>query len=353
MIAVPQARRHPDGGRQHHNRGGAQKDDCVRERGYRFPVSPTMPGPPSSHHDINLQQQCTQIGRLDRLGYTSVRAERRSRSARYNPERDSTGTYGNPGKRHQSRRSNQNRACPNQLKNGKRHKEKTRGYPILPMRGRDGKMNDRRSQRSDCRQTRCQFAVRPRRRCHACKDARAQPAECSTRPHLYPTETPSSLAHRTCGTSTAREPRLPKSGSRGVTSHPHARRRPTSPTGSDRLQEGRNPGMARNRLRPPTGANHVECAVICNAYRIVVRGRKPSLTQFVKPTITARHPLRRRPRDPQRPLAPPPGPNRPVTVTSRPPDMPVDPPCRLNPEQLCFQNYLVVFGRSQQPRRRS
>lgn len=115
MVAVLQT-----GSDSHRCRGSdhgadAEEHHRVCKGWYRFCLAASMPHPAGSHHDVDLEQQYAEVGGSYQLGFSGVRAERRSRGPRQRPERDGSYIARDPRGEHRRTRPNQHRSRPNQL----------------------------------------------------------------------------------------------------------------------------------------------------------------------------------------------------------------------------------------------
>ena len=100
MVVVLQTRSHSDscGGSDHG--AGAEEHNRVGKGRYRLCLVASVPHPASSHHDVDLEQQCAKAGGLYQFGFSGVWTERRSRGPRQGPKgggtdigRDPSGEY--------------------------------------------------------------------------------------------------------------------------------------------------------------------------------------------------------------------------------------------------------------------
>ncbi len=78
VVAVSHTRGHSHGGGQSDDSTHAEKDHRVCKRRYRLPFVAAVPDPGSSHDDVDLKQQSTEVGGLYQLRFAGMWAEGRT-----------------------------------------------------------------------------------------------------------------------------------------------------------------------------------------------------------------------------------------------------------------------------------
>lgn len=116
MVTVLQTRSHSYSCRGSDHGAGAEEHNHVRNDRYLLGLTASVPHPASSHHDVDLEQQCAEAGGLYQLGFSGVWTERRSRGPRQGPKRGGTDIGRDPSGEHCRRRPSQHHSRPNQLK---------------------------------------------------------------------------------------------------------------------------------------------------------------------------------------------------------------------------------------------
>ncbi len=92
MVAVPQTRRHPDGGRQRNDTHRAEQDYRTCQSRYRFPLQASVPDPAGTHHDVNLQQHGTEVRGLYEFGLAGMGSSSAAVVVRMSPGQSRSGT---------------------------------------------------------------------------------------------------------------------------------------------------------------------------------------------------------------------------------------------------------------------
>jgi hypothetical protein len=123
MMGVPYTRGHSYRRRQSDDSTCAEEDDRVSKRWYRLSLVASVQHPASSHHDIDLKQQSTEVGGLYEFRFSGVWAERRSRSPRQGPERDGSDIEHDPRGEHWRRGPSKHQSRPDQLEERDRDEE--------------------------------------------------------------------------------------------------------------------------------------------------------------------------------------------------------------------------------------
>ena len=115
MVFVPQTRSHAHSCRGSDHGTGAKEHNRVRKGRYRLWLVAPVPHPASSHHDVDLEQQRAETGRLHQFGFSGVWTERRTCGPRHGPKRGGTDIGRDPSSEYCRRRPSQHHSRPNQL----------------------------------------------------------------------------------------------------------------------------------------------------------------------------------------------------------------------------------------------